>query len=346
MARNAEVIRQWEILRAIDAARTGISIAKLAADQEVHQKTIRRDLEALCRAGFPLYDEKINGTAMWKARAKPFRAIEETGMALTELAAVYLSSSMLRTLAGPMLQDDLDRALLKMEKALPPACRVFLDRLPRVLTAKAAGRKNADPRTLRDTVARAFDAITRQRRITMRYASAASRRTKQYVVEPQRLSYADGGVYLIAWVPEYGALRTFAMERVETLGVEDEHFEPKPLPREPFDNSLGVYTGPPERIEIEFDAAAAPHVRGRQWHKSQSIEDLPDGSILLRLDVCNDQPLRSWILGFGPSARVVAPGCLALAIAEAHDLALQRYHPRRTYRMARMEEAQISERSA
>jgi predicted DNA-binding transcriptional regulator YafY len=344
--RNAEVIRQWEILRAIDAARTGISIAKLAAEREVHQKTIRRDLEALCRAGFPLYDEKINGTAMWKVRARPFRALEETGMALTELAALYFSGSMLRTLAGPMLQDDLDRALMKMEKALPPECRVFLDKLPRVLTAKAAGRKNADPRRLRDTVARAFDAITRQRRITIRYASAASRRTKQYVVEPQRLSYADGGIYLIAWVPEYGALRTFAMERVETLGIEDDHFEPKPLPREPFDNSIGVHTGPPERIEIEFDASAAPHVRGRHWHKSQSIEELPDGSILLRLDVCNDLPLRSWILGFGPSARVVAPACLALAIADLHDLAVQQYYPRRAYRMAKMEDAHITERSA
>jgi predicted DNA-binding transcriptional regulator YafY len=168
LARNAEVIRQWEILRAIDAARTGVSIARLAAEREVHPKTIRRDLEALCRAGFPLYDERINGTAMWKVRAKPFRALEETGMALTEIAALYFSCSMLRALAGPMLQDDLARALMKIEKALPPPCRVFMDTLPRVLTAKAAGKKTGDPRRLRDAIARAFDAITRERRIAMR----------------------------------------------------------------------------------------------------------------------------------------------------------------------------------
>lgn len=214
------------------------------------------------------------------------------------------------------------------------------------LTAKATGTKHADPRTLRDTIARAFDAIVRQRRITMRYASVSSRRTKEYVAEPQRLTYVDGGLYLIAWVPEYGALRTFAMERVETLGIEDELFEPKPLPREPFDNSIGVHTGPAERIEIEFDASAAPYVRGRHWHRTQSIEERQDGSILLRLDVCNDLPLRRWILSFGASARAVAPASLALEIAETYDRALECYRRRRTYRMAKIEEAHVNEMSA
>lgn len=59
MARNSELIRQWEILREIDGARTGIAIAKLASMRRVHQRTIRRDVEALCKAGFPLYDDKI-----------------------------------------------------------------------------------------------------------------------------------------------------------------------------------------------------------------------------------------------------------------------------------------------
>ena len=45
MARNSEMTRQWQVLRDIDAARTGITIPKLAAAREVHQRTIRRDLD-------------------------------------------------------------------------------------------------------------------------------------------------------------------------------------------------------------------------------------------------------------------------------------------------------------
>jgi hypothetical protein len=66
----------------------------------------------------------------------------------------------------------------------------------------------------------------------------------------------------------------------------------------------------------------------------------------LRLDVCNDQPLRSWIMSFGPSASVVAPAALALEIESAYERALRHYQSRGLYRMARMEDARLNERSA
>ena len=101
----------------------------------------------------------------------------------------------------------------------------------------------------------------------MRYASASSRRTKEYVVEPQRLAFAQGGIYLFAWVPEYQQMRTFAAERIETFALMDETFEPRPLPLEPFGDSLGVNTGKPEKIVLEFDAsdcAVRPRARMAQ----------------------------------------------------------------------------------
>jgi predicted DNA-binding transcriptional regulator YafY len=174
MARNAELIRQWEILRAIDGARNGIAVAKLAAERGVHTRTIRRDIEALCRAGFLLYDEKVNGTAMWKLRAKPFQRIEEGGLGLTELAALYFSRSMLGALAGAPVADDVERVLMKVARALPEASRKFVQQLPRLVSTKTTGKKKNDDRKLRDVVSRAFDAALRQRRVTMRYASASS----------------------------------------------------------------------------------------------------------------------------------------------------------------------------
>jgi predicted DNA-binding transcriptional regulator YafY len=176
-----------------------------------------------------------------------------------------------------------------------------------MLKAKATGRKRLSERKVREILARALDASLTYRRLLMGYHSASSKRLKDYTVEPLRLSYADGGVYLIAWVPEYAQVRTFAVERIRTLSVLDEQFEPRALPTEPFANSLGVHTGPPERIEIEFDSRVADYVKEREWHKSLEIEERADGSLLVRLEVCDDRPLRSWIHSFGPLARVVAP---------------------------------------
>ena len=334
MARNSETTRQWETLRDVDAARTGIGVARLAERREVHPRTIKRDLDALAAARLPLYEDRVNGTALWKLRARPFRALEEAGLALTELCALYFSRSIFLALTGAPFRDDVERALAKLERALPAPAKRFLDRIPTLLAATTTGRKKQDEKRSRDILARAIDASLRRRRVDMRYASASSQRTKQYTVEPLRLSYADGGIYLTAYVPEYAQTRTFALERIQTLAVLDDSFEPRPLPAELFGDSIGVHTGSPEPVRIEFDATAAPFVSERDWHKSQEIETRPDGSIVIALNVTIDPPLVRWILGFGPTARVLAPSHLAQRIFEAIDDARGRYQPKLVFEAA------------
>ena len=336
MARNSELVRQWEILREIDAARTGIAIAKLASTRKVHPRTIRRDLDALCKAGFPLFDDKVNGTSMWKLSAKPFRGLEEVGLGITELCALYFGRSLLTTMSGQPFEEDLNRAFAKLERALPAAARRYLDQLPLMIKTKVSGRKTHDDRKSREILMRVMDASLRRRRVEMRYHSVSSQRTKDYLVEPMRVSYADGGIYLTAWVPEYAELRNFAVERIRTLGVTDQTFEPHAMPPEPFANSIGVFSGNPELVEIEFDARAAVYVRSREWHRSQQFIDQEDGSIILRLCVCNDRPLRTWILGFGATARVLSPNSLAHEIYEEIEATRERYMPKLRFEPLKM----------
>ena len=337
MARNTELIRQWQILREIDASRNGVSIAKLAADREVHQRTIRRDLEALQKAGFPLYDVKINGSSLWRLQPNALRGLADTTWSVTELCALYFSRTMMDALAGAPFEAELSMAFAKLDRAMPARMRRFLDRIPGVVYAKPAGRKKKDDRRTRDILARAIDASLEQRRATMRYHSVSSRRAKTYVIEPHRLAYAQGGIYLIAFVPEYGQLRTFAVERIETFAVSDEHFEPRPLPRHSFEHSLGAHTGPPVAVAIEFDPRVADYVKGREWHKTQAFEDRPDGGVRMTMNVSDDRPLRSWILSFGPLARVLAPSQLAQEIFEEIQEARERYMPRLVFDAPRLE---------
>ena len=65
--RNAEVIRQWQILREIEARRVGVTIHELAGQVKVSTRTIRRDLQALQEAGFAVFDEgEEQETKRWK----------------------------------------------------------------------------------------------------------------------------------------------------------------------------------------------------------------------------------------------------------------------------------------
>jgi predicted DNA-binding transcriptional regulator YafY len=232
---------------------------------------------------------------------------------------------------------DMDRAFAKLESALPESTKKFLDRLPMMIKAKTLAPRKQDARRAREILARITDASLTRRRVEMTYDSRSSRRTKRYVVDPLRLTAADGGIYMTAWVDEYDEMRTFALERIKTLGVLDEHFELRPLPLEPFPNSLGAFSGRPERIEIEFDTEVAAYVSSREWHRSQQIDVREDGSILLRLCVCNDQPLRTWILGFGGMARVVFPSSLATDVFEQIQAARERYMPKLRFEPIKMD---------
>ena len=325
MPRNQEVIRQWKVLHALETSRQGAAIDGLAKALEVTTRTIRRDLAALQEAGFPLYDERDEeGRARWRIEGQILKGLE-TGFTLAELCALYLSRNLLESVAGTPFQRDLSNAFTRLERMLSPRMRKFLDRLPSVLAAKpgpqARGRSSSP-----DLVARLLEATLHFRVTTMRYHSVSSSRVKDYVIHPYRLAFALGGLYLIAYVPEYDAVRTFAVDRIASVSLEKQTFTPKQAVGEDvFANSLGVNTGPPARAEVAFAAQVAPYVRARVWHSSQEIRDGENGSLLLTLNVCHDLALRSWILSWGPSARVVAPASLARDVRTDLEAAARQY---------------------
>jgi len=324
MPRNAEVIRQWSILRQLEASRRA-HIDDLAGQTGVTTRTIRRDLEALQTAGFPLYDEVIDGKRYWMLEQRAFKRLDETGFTLAELSALYFSRTLVECLASTPFQQDVASAFDKLAGALTPGMRQFLDRLPLVIQAKGAQASPADERAGREHVARLLDATLHSRRARVTYFSLSSAREKAYLIEPYRLVYSQGGLYLLAFVPEYGELRTFSVDRLRAVSLLEERFTPSEVPDDAFAHSLGVNEGPPETIEIAFEPRIAPYVRERRWHASQRHVDQPDGGVVLTLDVCNDWALRSWILGFGPLARVLSPSSLAHQIRDEVEQTRSRY---------------------
>ena len=324
MPRNAEVIRQWSILRDLEASHR-LTIDDLAARTGVTTRTIRRDLEALQTSGFPLFDELIDGKRYWTLEAKAFRRLDDTGFTLAELSALYFSRTLVECLAATPFQQDVAAAFDKLAAALTPGMRQFLDRLPLVIQSKAAGPRAASDKAERDYIARLLDATLNHRQTKMKYFSMSSSREKEYLIEPYRLIYSPGGMYLQAFVPEYGEIRTFSLDRIRGLSLMEERFKPSAVLDAAFAHSIGVNEGMPEQVEIAFEAHIAPYVRERRWHASQRHADRKDGGIVLSLDVCNDWALRSWILSFGPLARVLKPAALAEQIKDEITRASERY---------------------
>ena len=318
MERHSEIVRQWRILLALESRARGLTLAEAQeiAGDGVSDRTIRRDLDALAQAGFPIETSKRDGRTNYLLNRDVFRGVSATGFSLSELCALHLSRTVLTAVAGGPFQDSLASAFDKLYDALPSSMWKFIESLPAALAAKYhASRPAVASGKAIDVL---MNAILARRRVRMRYHSFSSQQTKDYVLEPYRLAYAQGGLYLQAFVPEYSEMRTFAAQRIEQAVALEETFNPlADAPVDVFPHSLGAFSGTPETVVIEFSAAEAPYVRERQWHATQRIEELPDGRLRLTLNVVIDWELQAWVMGFGPAARVITPDAFARRIVES-----------------------------
>ncbi len=332
--RNTEIIRQWKILIDI-ASSADCTIASLAAKYEVCDRTVRRDLAALESAGFPLYPHRAGNQNCWRLSSKPFKALAETAFTLSELCAFYMNRARLAAVGGSPIDGDLQSAMGKVSKALGPRMKAYLDKLTTVFTWKPDPPRRADVKAQTATADSLVKATMDHRRIEMEYHSFASGRVKMYAVEPYRLTFGHGGLYLFAYVPAYSQMRTFAVQRIKKLRVLEDTFNPvQEASSEPYQNSIGISEGGrPERVEIEFAARLAPYIEEREWHPSQKVARRADGSIVLTMQVAVDLPLQSWILGFGHQARVLKPSTLAETILEEFEEAREQYAPHMAFEL-------------
>jgi predicted DNA-binding transcriptional regulator YafY len=219
-------------------------------------------------------------------------------------------------LGGAPFAQDLDAAFAKIREALPARSLPYLARIQDLFSARPDPWK--DYSNKQDIIAQLIDAVLHQRRATIAYYSFNSKRTKTYTVDPYRLVYWHGGLYLYARAEEYGEVRTFAVERIEKIEVRDDSFE---VPAdfnvsEYARGAFGIAGGKPEPVEIAFEAAVAGYIRERVWHESQSLEEGPGSGVTLRLSVAPGFELKSWIKGFLPHVRVVKPASLRAQIAK------------------------------
>jgi predicted DNA-binding transcriptional regulator YafY len=198
MSRNSQVTRQWLLLEKLERSK-GATLDELVAclgrEFKTHSRTVRRDLEAL-ETRFPLVTERRNGKRVWRLMDGYKRALQLT-FSQTELMALVFSKDLLKPLDGTELKASLDSALQKMTAALPTEGASFLGNLRDFFSVGLGPHKKY--REHRDTIETLTRAISRSRTVQMRYFSASRNATSRRDVDPYRLWYAQGALYLIGY---------------------------------------------------------------------------------------------------------------------------------------------------
>ena len=316
MPRNDQVMRQWHLLRLLESSR-GVTLDEIAdrlpADYPRHGRTIRRDLEGLATI-FPILNERSEGRVRWRLMDGA-RQVPALSFSPTELMALMISRSLLKPLAGTEIQNALDTAMAKASKLLPAASIDYVQQMQRVFAVGLGPHKNY--RLHRETIDRLTDAIAKKRTVQMRYYSASRLRTTRREVDPYRLWYAAGGLYLVGYCHLRKEPRMFAVERMQAVTHTDHPYQiPLGFDLEAFvQNSLTVMLGRPIEVSLRFDKRTAAWAKDRVWHPTQTITPLKNGDMLMTLTVADSRELIGWVLSFGSGVRVVRPHSLLDAVS-------------------------------
>jgi len=318
MPRNDQVIRQWHLIWLLESSR-GLTLdeitKQLPPDYPRHGRTVRRDLEALEAAGVPLINERIDGRVRWRLM-EGFRKLPALSFSPTELMALVISRSLLQPLAGTEIKTALDSAMAKASRLLPPASMDYVQQIQSVFAVGIGPHKTY--REHRQTIDRLTQAIAKKRTVQMRYYSASRLRTTRREVDPYRLWYASGGLYLVGYCHLRKEPRMFAVERMRAVTLTDHPYQmPLGFDLEAFvQDSLTVMRGRPIEVELRFDKATAAWAKDRIWHPSQKLTPLKNNGMTMRLNVADSRELIGWILSFGGGVQVIKPEPLQKAVKD------------------------------
>ncbi len=317
---NTQFERHVDIDRRIRAGEFP-SVPVLAAEWEVDERTIKRDVEFMRdRLQAPIeYDRKRQGyfykEPTWSFPAISMREGELTALLLARHALAQYHDLPLGKMLNHFFEQVLDTAsghvgttpdrILKGFSFLPP---------PSVMVEFGIWDQLCQCMLKRHTV-------------EINYQSISADSLQTYRLDPLHIANIEGEWYLFARSHYKGDILQLAISRVAEVKDSGEpftvpkDFDPEELKRKLFGRYASMQ-GKPETVRIRIDAASTSRIHLKQWHVDQKVVKRKDGSVEISFPVSSGsskQPYSNvigWVLSMGKQARVLAPAKLKKMVAE------------------------------
>lgn len=304
---KVSIERITKIVRLI-RRRGSVSMAILKAELEVSQASVKRDLEFLRdRLGCPLeWDRSRRG---WVVRDD----LSEEGR--FELPGIWFDASEVFSLLTMLhLVEGVQPGLL--EEHVGP----LKSRLRGLLAAGTTSTNPIErkfklihfaPRKVESKHFKLIaSALLNGRRLHLRYLNRGRQDYSERIISPQQLVHYRENWILDAWCHTREALRSFALDAIESVRIVDEpalEVGPREM-QEHFRSGYGIFAGrAAHRARMKFTPERAQWVAKETWHHDQRSEFLEDGSYVLDVPYSNDQELLMDILRHSPEVEVLGP---------------------------------------
>ena len=286
----------------------------LAERMECHERTVRRCMDHLRdREKWPIESGKFGYVLREPSLA------ETRITAPQEIAALAMVHEALQLLGGSKLA-------LEVRSELAQVCRrsEVLDGIHwDELGAAIQQRSPVGAGSLNYAVhGKLTLAILKQQVVKIRYRKLEADHDFSRRVFPQRLICRDQCWYLIAWDLKAEDQRTYALPRISEVTVQN---NPQGFVIPKFDDryqhAFGIWTPYANTAKLhkvcgELTGYWARLARERCWHPSQRLEELTADRVRVHMHLNELVEVKSWVLGFGGAAKVIAPIALRKLVAE------------------------------
>jgi proteasome accessory factor B len=307
--------RALRIILLLSQQKKGLSVYEIAKHEELAVKTIRRDISLLRDEGLPIEETLTDrGKKLWRITAR----VDQISFNYHELLSLFLGRRLLEPFAGTPLFEGVHSLFRKLESQLFSESKMLQDSLNDSFHLTSIGASDYSGRS--QLISTVLEAVQKRCELSVTYQKTNAPQPSDYRLQPFSLVYHRGSLYLIALSVSSKGMRHFKLDRILNVDCLATRFEvPKSFDvRDYLELSFGIFSpsGRTYSVRIQFASSVAGTVRESRWHRSQQIVENPDGSIELKLKLANLEEIKSWVMGFGPLAKVLAPKELVQSIRD------------------------------
>ena len=307
-SRNQQLVRQWNMLMKLASHRTvGVTVGELKEEHGVTRRTIERDLEALCEAGFPIAVVSQQGAQKYWGVIGPAPGLPPFPLDQDELIAVWMACGLFDFFEGTPYKEGMDRVRTKIASTLPPRVVAMLEDMQSHFAPTP--HPHAVYQGKQDVVAAINKAMLAQRICKMSYFNPTWDAPRDYVIKPCGILVHRQILYLAALLEDFRDVTIFALARILQVTPTDERFD---LPdgfslAKAVSGNFGIFTGKPQTVRVRFDPDVAHFPEEIQFHPSQVNSKNPDGSMDVTLNVGGLDEVVWWLLSYGDQVRALEP---------------------------------------
>ncbi len=278
--------------------------SKVAREFEVDRKTVQRDIDKMRELGAPVeYDPKQHGY-FYTEKNYFLPAIPLTQ---SDMFAFVVNEQILKQYQDAPYYQDIKQVIERIIQFLPD--EIAADETASIFSFQSAPASPVNKQHFELLQQAAYD----EKQVKIKYHSQHSNQASERVVDPYAIRNQQGTWYLIGMCHNRNEVRIFALNRILSLTLTDGDFY-KPLnfdTDEFLKNSFSIYRDDKtHHIKLKFSPYQSRWIRERQWHKTQQLTELNDGSLIFEMDVQGLDEVKRWVLQYGGEVEVLEPAVL------------------------------------